>query len=176
MAMIRAYHTENGVLPLFAGRVRSYLRVRYVVPSCRNTRLKRLFEERGAVARISRRHGCHLCKRKRPMPCRLVAWCFVGWFAAKYALNVGTRRPRFYYPHFGAFSPFRLLLSSCLFLWHSLFSLFCLLHSLCPVCLFATSPLIPFFLAFPSFVPSFVTFPFSFYFLLFVCFPLSAFL
>ena len=119
---VRAYIGETAFLPLFARSVRFYLREPYVVPSWRNTRLKRLFEERGAAAKISRRRVCNLCKRERKMPWRLVAWCLVGWFAAKYTLNVCTRRGRSLlfmpfarfvscllccFPFFCAFSAFR---------------------------------------------------------------------
>ena len=86
VAMIRAYHIENAVLPLFARRVRSYLRVRYVVPSRRNTRLKRLFEERGV------KHSVGVFAIFANASGRFhVVWLhgvFVGWFAAKYTLSV----------------------------------------------------------------------------------------
>lgn len=77
-------------LPLFVGRVRSYLTARATVPSWQIARFK-------AVVWVTR-HGCqsimmiycHL-KGARPMPCRLGAWRFVGLFAAKCTSNTWAR-------------------------------------------------------------------------------------
>ena len=74
--------------------------VRALICACRmlchhgKTRAKNaLFGARGAAAGISRRHACHLCKRDRPMPCRLVAWCFCWFVCCKiYAHRFWTRR------------------------------------------------------------------------------------
>ena len=55
----------------------------YYIIVAKKCALKRLFEARDVVAKISRRHVCHLCKRERPMPCRLVAWWIVVLFAAR---------------------------------------------------------------------------------------------
>ena len=91
-----AYNVETAFLPLFVRRVRFYLTAWILYQRGKNTRLKRLFKERGA------KHSVGVFAIFAGARGRLhAAWLhgvFVGWFAAKYTLNVFARgaAARFY--------------------------------------------------------------------------------
>ena len=115
--MIRAYHIENGVFAAFRATCALLPDCVDIISARQNSGLKRLFAARAALARISRRHGCHLCRRTRPMPCRFVAWrLFVGLLQNIRSTFEHARRPRIYYPNLCAVFVFRL------YVWHFFFS------------------------------------------------------
>ena len=102
VCVLRHERMKGALFLRFARIVYAFICPDGYLPSQQKTRLKRLFEARAVVVRISRRHVCHLCRRTIPMPYRLVAYSFVcckmcGQHLAR------NEAARFYYPHFARF-------------------------------------------------------------------------
>ena len=77
VCVLRHERMKGALFLRFARIVYAFICPDGYLPSQQKTRLKRLFEARAVVVRISRRHVCHLCRRTIPMPYRLVAYSFV---------------------------------------------------------------------------------------------------
>lgn len=112
------------------------------------------------VARISRRHVCHLCRRTRPMRLSLVALCVFCLLQNMRSTFERATWLRFYYSRFARFLFF--VFGCCfLLLWHSFF-VACLVRFLFLSLLILYSwlslsfPSLSCFLAFPTFLPSYL--------------------